>query len=332
MPEDKIDIDSKKFETEAFSAIDKLLPEESENEEETLKKEISSGIDETLSKKTEEGDSLLRLDKALLGLDWEVSDSVLQEFLDMVEGLKRVYPDEVSYALLSMMNTLVKFLTFARHMSPPGTIKLIAKIADVFKEINTSTLSLEERKLRVQKIYDEFSSFKKEAEKVKKEEVKISPMLGEELSNLKAEFFVLRENFDQLQSKLSQATDNFTHQSDILEKINVKSENFSCLLEKVIKEIAGLKVNIEEIEKSILPLPQVLVAFIDSRPVAFPERCVANVYKISLSKAKEIRQRDHITLGEIACICLSKKGEQAFISSGKGSLLLGGLSFKRLAM
>jgi hypothetical protein len=158
----------------------------------------------------------------------------------------------------------------------------------------------------VQKIYDEFLSFKNEAEKVKKEETKISPMLGEELSNLKAEFFAFKEGFfafkegfDQLQSKLSQATDNFTHQSDILEKINVKSENFSSQLEKAIKEVAELKVNIKEIEKSVLPLPKVVVAFIDSQPVAFPERCVANVYKISLSKSREIKQRDHITLGEI---------------------------------
>lgn len=285
MPEDKIGIDSGEFEKEAFSAIDDLLPEEPEN-----KKEVEQ---------TEDFDPLTKLDKILLSLDWEISESTVKEFLDTVEKLKQVYPDEANYALLSMMSSLVKFLSIARHLSPPGTIKLIEKVADVFKEINTSTLSLEERQLKVKQVYDDFLPFKKKIGEAKREKAEISPISDKEISDLKAEVFAFRESFDQIQSKLSQIMNVFNAQNGILENLKVKSENFSSQLAKIMEEIAGIDIGMKEIEKTVSPLSRVLIASIDGQLIAFPERCVANVYKISSSKAKEIKKRDRISLGEI---------------------------------
>ncbi len=285
MPEDKIGIDSGEFEKEAFSAIDDLLPEEPENKKE--------------AEQTEEFDPLTKLDKILLSLDWEISESTIKEFLDTVEKLKQVYPDEANYALLSMMSSLVKFLSIARHLSPPGTIKLIEKVTDVFKEINTSTLSLEERQLKVKQVYDDFLPFKKKIEGAKREKAEISPISDKEISDLKAEVFAFRESFDQIQSKLSQIMNVFNAQNDILENLKVKSENFSSQLAKIMEEAAGIDAGMKEIEKTVSPLSRVLIASIDGQPIAFPERCVANVYKISSSKAKEIKKRDRISLGEI---------------------------------
>lgn len=285
MPEDKIGIDSGEFEKEAFSAIDDLLPEEPENKKE--------------AEQTEDFDPLTKLDKILLSLDWEISESTVKEFLDTVEKLKQVYPDEANYALLSMMSSLVKFLSIARHLSPPGTIKLIEKVADVFKEINTSTLSLEERQLKVKQVYDDFLPFKKKIGEVKREKAEISPISDKEISDLKAEVFAFRESFDQIQSKLSQIMNVFNAQNGILENLKVKSENFSSQLAKIMEEIAGIDIGMKEIEKTVSPLSRVLIASIDGQLIAFPERCVANVYKISSSKAKEIKKRDRISLGEI---------------------------------
>ncbi len=285
MPEDKIGIDSGEFEKEAFSAIDDLLPEEPENKKE--------------AEQTEDFDPLTKLDKILLSLDWEISESTVKEFLDTVEKLKQVYPDEANYALLSMMSSLVKFLSIARHLSPPGTIKLIEKVADVFKEINTSTLSLEERQLKVKQVYDDFLPFKKKIGEAKREKAEISPISDKEISDLKAEVFAFRESFDQIQSKLSQIMNVFNAQNGILENLKVKSENFSSQLAKIMEEIAGIDIGMKEIEKTVSPLSRVLIASIDGQLIAFPERCVANVYKISSSKAKEIKKRDRISLGEI---------------------------------
>ncbi|MEA1995519.1 MAG: hypothetical protein U9N18_05120 [Campylobacterota bacterium] len=293
MPEDKIGIDSGEFEKEAFSAIDDILPEEPENKKDT--------------EQTEDFDPLTKLDKILLSLDWEISESTVKEFLDAVEKLKQVYPDEANYALLSMMSSLVKFLSIARHLSPPGTIKLIEKVTDVFKEINTSTLSLEERQLKVKQVYDDFLPFKKKIGEAKREKAEISPISDKdispisdkEISDLKAEVFAVRESFDQIQSKLSQTMNVFNAQNDILENLKVNSENFSSQLAKIMEEIAGIDAGMKEIEKTVSPLSRALIASIDGQPIAFPERCVANVYKISSSKAKEIKKRDRITLGEI---------------------------------
>ncbi|MCK4277932.1 MAG: hypothetical protein KAW82_01925 [Desulfurellaceae bacterium] len=285
MPEDKIGIDSGEFEKEAFSAIDDLLPEEPENKKQ--------------AEQTEDFDPLTKLDKILLSLDWEISESTVKEFLDTVEKLKQVYPDEANYALLSMMSSLVKFLSIARHLSPPGTIKLIEKVADVFKEINTSTLSLEERQLKVKQVYDDFLPFKKKIGEAKREKAEISPISDKEISDLKAEVFAFRESFDQIQSKLSQIMNVFNAQNGILENLKVKSENFSSQLAKIMEEIAGIDIGMKEIEKTVSPLSRVLIASIDGQLIAFPERCVANVYKISSSKAKEIKKRDRISLGEI---------------------------------
>ena len=293
MPEDKIGIDSGEFEKEAFSAIDDLLPEEPENKKE--------------AEQTEDFDPLTKLDKILLSLDWEISESTVKEFLDTVEKLKQVYPDEANYALLSMMSSLVKFLSIARHLSPPGTIKLIEKVTDVFKEINTSTFSLEERQLKVKQVYDDFLPFKKKIGEAKREKAEISPISDKEISpisdkeisDLKAEVFAFRESFDQIQSKLSQIMNVFNAQNGILENLKVKSENFSSQLAKIMEEIAGIDTGMKEIEKTVSPLSRVLIASIDGQPIAFPERCVANVYKISSSKAKEIKKRDRISLGEI---------------------------------
>ncbi len=277
MSEDKTGIDAGEFEKKAFSAIDELLPEEPE--------------------KKEEPDPLTKLDRVLLGLDWEISESTVKEFLDTVEELKQAYPDEASCALLSMIRSLVKYLSVARHMSPPGTIKLIEKVADVFKEINTSTLSLEEKKLKVKGVYDDFLSFKKEIEKRRKTEV--SPILEKEIFSLRADVSILKEGFEQMQSRLSRIMDTFSTQNGILENLKEKSEYFSSQLVKIMEEIGKNYTVIKEIEKDVSPLPRVLIASMDGQPVAFPERCVANVYKISSRKAKEIKERDRITLGEI---------------------------------
>jgi len=154
--------------------------EEKEEKELDLKKieeAAFSAIDELFSETPSETDPrILRLEESILSLDWEFSDKDLSNLRKIIEELKDVYEDKFNNILLAMMGSITKFLTISKELAPPDTLNILGKIAKTFKEINTTTLPEREKRQKVKKVYTLFIQLRDKIPSIKKamqaEEVK----------------------------------------------------------------------------------------------------------------------------------------------------------------
>ena len=105
--------------------------EEKEEKELDLKKieeAAFSAIDELFSETPSETDPrILRLEESILSLDWEFSDKDLSNLRKIIEELKDVYEDKFNNILLAMMGSITKFLTISKELAPPDTLNILGK-------------------------------------------------------------------------------------------------------------------------------------------------------------------------------------------------------------
>jgi len=143
---EKKELDLKKIEEAAFSAIDELFSE------------TPSEIDPRIS----------RLEESILSLDWEFSDKDLSNLRKTIEELKNVYEDKFNNILLAMMGSITKFLAISKGLAPPDTLNILGKIAKTFKEINTTALPEREKRQKVRKVYTLFIQLRDKIPSIKK--------------------------------------------------------------------------------------------------------------------------------------------------------------------
>jgi len=144
--EEKKELDLKKIEQAAFSAIDELFSE------------TPSEIDPRIS----------QLEESILSLDWEFSDKDLSNLRKTIEELKGAYADKFNNILLAMMGSITKFLAISKELAPSDTINILGKIAKTFKEINTTALSEREKRQKVRKVYTLFIQLRDKIPSIKK--------------------------------------------------------------------------------------------------------------------------------------------------------------------
>ncbi|CAD7781993.1 MAG: hypothetical protein KCCBMMGE_01212 [Candidatus Methanoperedenaceae archaeon GB37] len=140
------ELDLKKIEEDAFSAIDELFSE------------TPSEIDPRIS----------RLEESILSLDWEFSDKDLSNLRKTIEELKGAYADKFNNILLAMMGSITKFLTISKELAPSDTLNILGKIAKTFKEINTTALPEREKRQKVRKVYTLFIQLRDRIPSIKK--------------------------------------------------------------------------------------------------------------------------------------------------------------------
>lgn len=149
MEGEKKELDFKKIEKEAFLAIDELF---------------SEGPSETDPR-------ILRLEEAILSLDWEFTERDLGSLQKTIEELKTAYEDKLNKILIGMMESVTKFLVISKELAPSDTLAILGKIAKTFREINTTTLSEREKRQKIKKTYTFFIQLRDKILGIKKEKV-----------------------------------------------------------------------------------------------------------------------------------------------------------------
>jgi len=139
-------IDLKKLEEAAFSAIDELFSEEPELKDERI----------------------LRLEEAILSLDWEFTHKDLNNLRLAIQELIETYDDKLNKAILSMMESITKFLIMSKELAPPETLTVLGKIAKIFRELNTLSFPEREKKAKVKEAYALFNRWREEITQIKK--------------------------------------------------------------------------------------------------------------------------------------------------------------------
>ncbi len=249
-------IDLAKVEEAALSAIDELFSEE------------DSGYADP---------SILKLEEAILSLDWEFDEIELTKLLENINELRSKYSDKVNSIVLTIIENITKFLAYSKELAPPNTITVLGQLAKIFKEINIDNLSDSEKKDKVKDVYEIFTKFKEdiekikakvkkeqerkkaETEKIKREEIsdeRLKDILQKEIKGyIKA---VLDEKFNNIQQVIKEhldSSENILRINEDIQQLSKDIKKISMSLELVLglrSELEVLKEKLEDISSQIV--------------------------------------------------------------------------------
>jgi len=281
------EINREDFEKAVFSNIDRVLQEPNGLDK---VKEEPNGLDKVKE------EILNKIEERFLTVDWEMDDSYLEAFSSEADEAKEFFQDKSSLALISMMTSIIKYLSKAKHLAPPTAAQALRQAATAFKQINITPIPEEERIEKTKEVYVQFKELKKEIERAKGRKEGISEeqkeLIISEIRPIKQDLERLEDTLHNLAKKINE---QFGQIQQYLGEIKVLIEEQTSLIKtQKAKEEAK-----EEIQKYKEPLPTVCVASINNNVVAIPSNNVANIYRISAKKAKRLCQAKEIKLSEL---------------------------------
>ena len=96
---------------------------------------------------------LKELKSTILAIDWEITDDVLETFIDQIDGLLEQFEDDkVIHTLLKLLKSLGKYVRTHKSNAHPDTIKRIMAVYSALEESVTSddmSRSDKEKRLRI---------------------------------------------------------------------------------------------------------------------------------------------------------------------------------------
>jgi len=105
---------------------------------------------------------LKELKSTILAIDWEITDDVLETFIDQLDGLLEQFEDDkVIHTLLKLLKSLGKYVRSHKSKAHPDTIKRIMSVYSALEESVTNVdLSRNEKEKRLLEEVRQFQRLK----------------------------------------------------------------------------------------------------------------------------------------------------------------------------
>jgi hypothetical protein len=131
------------------------------NDEDTLSEELESRLDDLFGEDDQYSDGpvtdgsprdypLSELKNLVLSIDWEITDDVLQKFIDQIGDLKTTYKDDkINLTFLQILGSLGEYIKINRGKAHPKTFKILNSVFSQFDEVvlNVGMPEIEKKKI-----------------------------------------------------------------------------------------------------------------------------------------------------------------------------------------
>ncbi|WP_456325783.1 hypothetical protein [Desulfonauticus submarinus] len=307
-------LDVKRIQEDAFSAIDNLFSDGKESKDEDF----------------------IKLKEKILTLDWEFNPDDIKEIINILNTLKNKYTDKVNSVLISMMINISKFLLVAKEKSPSDTLNVLAYIIDFFARLNEEEITVKEKKKYIAEIKSKYIKIKNaftklqpdsdekqkapEVEDQNKEKIvsKQESIIKSETESLSQEKQIEKQEVFVIEDEKKQ--ENIREALDDVAKESIKVENIDFILDKLMSKIEyNLSTIIEENFKYVTEKLRKFEERLED--IAGELQIIKKDFKDTSSLEKQDYQEDKVD------IFLDEKGvkkESKVIEDGDTKLILDG--------